>query len=111
MIIFFFFLGYLYDTLGKDYTVAFIVAGIPPIMGALFMCLIYRMKAPENNTATPGEANIEALGKNELKISETSPTLMQSLTATSALSAENALETESLLVKNGNFTHVAGGLP
>merc|ERR1712223_2240739 len=94
--------GYLYDTLGKDYTVAFIVAGIPPIMGALFMCLIYRMKAPENNSATPCEANIEALGKNELKISETSPTLMQSLTATSALSAENALETESLLVKNGS---------
>jgi len=94
--------GYLYDTLGEDYTVAFIVAGIPPIIGALFMCLIYRMKAPENNTTTPCEVNIEALGKNELKNSETSPSLMQSLTATTALSAETALETESLLVKNGS---------
>jgi len=94
--------GILYDTLDKDYTVAFIVAGIPPIIGAILMCLIYRMKAPENNSATPCEVNIEPLGKNELKISETSPALMQSLTATTSLSAENALETESLLVKNGS---------
>jgi len=92
--------GYLYDSLDKDYTVAFIVAGVPPIIGALFMCLIYKMKSPSNPNGS--EVNIEALGQNEVKTSETSPTLMQSLTATSALSAETALETESLLVKNGS---------
>ena len=95
------FLGYLYDSLGNDYTVAFIVAGIPPILGAMLMCLIYRVKTPSSNSSEVH--NVETLiGKNEVKTtSETSHTLMQSLTATSALSAETALETESLLVKNG----------
>jgi len=94
--------GYLYDSLGNDYTVAFIVAGIPPILGAMLMCLIYRVKTPLSNSSEVH--NIENLiGKNEVKTtSETSHTLMQSLTATSALSAETALETESLLVKNGS---------
>jgi len=94
--------GYLYDSLGNDYTVAFIVAGIPPILGAMLMCLIYRVKTPLSNSSEV--QNVETLiGKNEVKTtSETSHTLMQSLTATSALSAETALETESLLVKNGS---------
>jgi len=94
--------GYLYDSLGNDYTVAFIVAGIPPILGAMLMCLIYRVKTPLSNSSEVH--NVETLiGKNEVKTtSETSHTLMQSLTATSALSAETALETESLLVKNGS---------
>ena len=67
------------------------------------MCLIYRVKTPLSNSSEV--QNIETLiGKNEVKTtSETSHTLMQSLTATSALSAETALETESLLVKNGKF--------
>ena len=83
---------------------AFIVAGIPPIVGAGFMCLIYRMKNPSNRgTSSSDDVNIEALGKNEMKNETSAPTLMQSLTATSALSAETALETESLLVKNGKY--------
>ena len=59
----------------------FIVAGIPPIIGALFMCLIYRIKAPKNIINTPCEVNIEALGKSELKNSET---IMTSLNADEA---------------------------
>ena len=36
--------GLLKDKLG-NYTVAFICAGIPPIIGALLMCFIYRVKS------------------------------------------------------------------
>lgn len=34
--------GLLYDTFG-NYNVAFLAAGVPPIVGALFMCCIYRV--------------------------------------------------------------------
>ena len=71
----------MYDQLNQDYTVAFIAAGIPPIAGALIMCLIYRMKAPENSTNPPCEVNIEAFGKGEMKTSET---LMTNLNAAEA---------------------------
>ena len=55
------FLGWMYDHLG-DYTAAFLVAGIPPIVGALLMVIIYRVdghKVPndasvESGNATPG---------------------------------------------------------
>ena len=51
----------MYDHLG-DYTAAFLVAGIPPIVGALLMLIIYRVdghKVPndasvESGDATPG---------------------------------------------------------
>ena len=33
--------GLLYDSLG-NYTVAFLAAGCPPIIGAVLMCCIYR---------------------------------------------------------------------
>ena len=39
----FYIIGLLKDKLG-NYTVAFICAGIPPLVGALLMCFIYRVK-------------------------------------------------------------------
>merc|ERR1719219_1596426 len=74
--------GCLYDYF-KNYTVAFVVAGIPPIVGAGFMCLIYRMNTPSNHANSSTDVNIEAMGKNEMKTETSPPTLMQSLTATS----------------------------
>lgn len=55
------FLGWMYDHLG-DYTAAFLVAGIPPIVGALLMFIIHWVdghKVPnaasvERGDATPG---------------------------------------------------------
>ena len=92
--------GYLYGLFDKDYTVAFISAGIPPIVGAIFMCLIYWVKTPTTNSGSSGDVSIEVLDKNELKCSNTSPPMVQSLTATTTLSVESNLlsESESLLV-------------
>jgi hypothetical protein len=93
--------GYLYGLFDKDYTVAFISAGIPPIVGAIFMCLIYWVKSPiTTNSDSSVEVSIEVLDKNELKCSNTSPPIVQSLTATTTLSVESNLlsESESLLV-------------
>ena len=46
------------DKLG-NYTVAFICAGIPPVIGALLMCFIYRVNTPSEskNDATIEENN------------------------------------------------------
>ncbi|XP_067128798.1 monocarboxylate transporter 10-like [Centruroides vittatus] len=46
--------GLLYDKLG-NYTIAFIAAGIPPIVGAILMCIIHRMPKPRrsDNLETP----------------------------------------------------------
>ena len=92
--------GYLYGLFDKDYTVAFISAGIPPIVGAIFMCLIYWVKTPTTNSGSSVDVSIEVLDKNELKCSNTSPPMVQSLTATTTLSVESNLlsESESLLV-------------
>ena len=92
--------GYLYGLFDKDYTVAFISAGIPPIVGAIFMCLIYWVKTPTTNSGSSVDVSIEVLNKNELKCSNTSPPMVQSLTATTTLSVESNLlsESESLLV-------------
>ena len=92
--------GYLYGLFDKDYTVAFISAGIPPIVGAIFMCLIYWVKSPATNSGSSVDVSIEVLDENELKSSKTSPTMVQSLTATTTLSVETNLlsESQSLLV-------------
>lgn len=39
--------GLLYDELG-NYTIAFIAAGVPPILGALLMCIIHRIPQPHH---------------------------------------------------------------
>jgi len=41
--------GVLYDKFG-DYTLAFLLAGVPPLVGALFMCLIHRVGNKNNET-------------------------------------------------------------
>ena len=45
----FYFAGIIYDTM-KTYTIAFICAGIPPLVGALLMCFIYRAKTDSDHT-------------------------------------------------------------
>ena len=94
------FSGYLYGLFDNDYTVGFISAGIPPIVGAIFMCLIYWVKTPTTNSGSSVDVSIVVLNKNELKCSNTSPPMVQSLTATTTLSVESNLlsESESLLV-------------
>lgn len=72
--------GKLYDWLG-NYTVAFIVAGIPPIVGAALMCLIYKV------------GNDQPL---EIPV-ETNDKIQPSQTAISNLSADSIEETETLL--------------
>ncbi|UYV79357.1 SLC16A2 [Cordylochernes scorpioides] len=46
--------GYLYDRLG-NYTLAFLLAGVPPLVGAALMFIIHRMPvpAPETSSSTP----------------------------------------------------------
>ena len=91
----------MYGLFDKDYTVAFISAGIPPIVGAIFMCLIYLVKSPTTTSGSSVEVSIEILDdKNELKSSKTSPSMVQSLTATTNLSVDTSLlsESQSLLV-------------
>lgn len=100
--------GYLYDWLG-NYTIPFIAAGIPPIMGALFMCLIYRVSSPNDKCldVQVEEALEPQIDPGRDHHRETLPSLIESRTATSALSAESTLETESLLVhKNGSSVAV-----
>lgn len=71
---------------------AFIVAGIPPIVGAIFMCLIYRVgnQVPDNPEV---EANVTTH-------------LVESRTAISNLSAETSAKTEDneeeSLLNNGS---------
>ena len=82
------FLGWMYDHLG-DYTAAFLVAGIPPIVGALLMFIIYRVdghKVPNVASAECGDATPSAT----LTISSTKTTI-------SAEDDCGVLERESLL--------------
>ena len=68
---------------------AFILAGIPPIFGAFFMCLIYKVKGPalpDLEAETPPESG-EAL--------------VPSQTVTTTLSAQLEVEKESLLNQKG----------
>ena len=51
-----YFLGLLKDKLG-NYTVAFICAGIPPLVGAILMCFIYRVKDQKPMVVTIEENN------------------------------------------------------
>ena len=41
--------GVLYDKF-RNYTLAFLLAGVPPLVGALFMCLIHRVGNKNNET-------------------------------------------------------------
>ncbi|XP_023236617.1 monocarboxylate transporter 10-like [Centruroides sculpturatus] len=62
--------GLLYDKLG-NYTIAFIAAGIPPILGAILMCIIHRMPQPRrrdnletlNHICTQGVPCLDEKGK------------------------------------------------
>ena len=81
-----------------DYTVSFILAGIPPIFGAFFMCFIHRIKTEEVQQQN-SPVHLE---------SSTSKTMIASATVTTNLSTnmeEKAQESESLLVKNGKFVN------
>ena len=51
--------GFLKDRLG-NYTVAFICAGIPPIVGSLLMCFIYRAKQPTSKEPIIEINNLES---------------------------------------------------
>ena len=66
------------------------------------MCLIYLVKSPTTTSGSSVEVSIEILDdKNELKSSKTSPSMVQSLTATTNLSVDTNLlqsESQSLLV-------------
>ena len=86
------FSGILFDQLG-NYTLAFILAGIPPICGAFLMCFIYKIKSPER----PQPSNLEnaTLPSGEA--------LVPSQTATTVLSEQLVVETESLLKPQGIF--------
>lgn len=89
--------GALKDLL-DDYTVSFILAGIPPIFGAFFMCFIHRIKTEEVQQQN-SPVHLE---------SSTSKTMIASATVTTNLSTnmeEKAQESESLLVKNGKFVN------
>ena len=75
-------------------------------MGALFMCLIYRVSSPNDKCldVQVEEALEPQIDPGRDHHRETLPSLIESRTATSALSAESTLETESLLVhKNGEL--------
>ncbi len=89
--------GYFYDWLG-NYTLAFIVAGIPPIFGACFMTLIYKVGNKPNHL----DVTIEQ-PEDKAEEEEEGSTLMPSRTAISTLSTEPLEngESESLLVTNG----------
>ena len=78
----------------KNYNVAFILAGIPPIVGAIFMCLIYKIKIPtpinDDTTISP------VLLESEQRVQS----LTGSATETTNLSSmenDKNFETESLL--------------
>ena len=77
-----------------DYTLAFILAGIPPIFGATFMCLIYKIKSP---VPSP-----QAMSNLENPLDSSGEALVASQTATTVLSAQLEVETESLLKPKGN---------
>ena len=79
-----------------DYTLAFILAGIPPIFGATFMCLIYKIKSPVPST--------QAMSNLENPLDSSGEALVASQTATTVLSAQLEVETESLLKPKGNRT-------
>ena len=89
-------LGYLYDHFGKDYTVAFILAGIPPIFGAVFMFLIYKVKSHQGFSYD--QASPVLLESSDQKVES----LTGSVTVTTNLSVmdDKTHETESLLIQN-----------
>ena len=88
-----FFSGIFFDKLG-NYTLAFILAGIPPIFGAFFMCLIYKVKSPVSSPP--------AMTSLETPLDSSGEALVASQTATTVLSAQLEVETESLLKPKGN---------
>lgn len=61
--------GLLYDHM-KNYNVAFLAAGVPPIVGALLLCLIHRIPLAQS------ESIDEEMGKNEAE--DAVPDLIQS---------------------------------
>ena len=90
-----FFSGYLKDHL-KNYNVAFILAGIPPIVGAIFMCLIYKIKIPTPNINDDTTTINPVLLESEQRVQS----LTGSATETTNLSSmenDKNFETESLL--------------
>ena len=92
---FFFISGYLKDHL-KNYNVAFILAGIPPIVGAIFMCLIYKIKIPTPNINDDTTTINPVLLESEQRVQS----LTGSATETTNLSSmenDKNFETESLL--------------
>ena len=94
----FFISGYLKDHL-KDYNVAFILAGIPPIVGAILMCLIYKIKIP-NSPNNINDDDMTTISPVLLESEQRVQSLTGSATETTNLSSmenDKNFETESLL--------------
>ncbi len=104
----------MYDRLG-NYTVAFIAAGIPPLVGAAFMCLIYKVgnvskyKEVEGGATTAGDNNVNNDNKEQhddvvQDTRESTDVMLKcSATATTTLEPEDsAVEAESLLDKSNS---------
>lgn len=87
----------LYDHLG-NYTVAFLAAGCPPIIGALLMCFIYltNSSTPTSDAETGNETDIneaeEAEGKTLLSSNGNEATLTTAVTATTFVNTDDDVE-------------------
>ncbi|KAI1299304.1 Monocarboxylate transporter 10 [Halotydeus destructor] len=62
--------GYLYD-LTKNYNMAFLCAGIPPFLGALFMTPILRSPSPKSLPLTPTTVVVSSSTSSEARTSST----------------------------------------
>jgi hypothetical protein len=82
----------MYDHLG-GYTTAFLVAGIPPIVGAVLMFLIYRVDG--NPTAT----TVEVMADQNVEAATSNGGMTGSVTKTTFVAEEESsvVEKESLL--------------
>ena len=71
----------IYDSMG-NYTLAFLLAGCPPIIGALLMCFIYCVKDEAEPKEEPGTSekllteNGEAAGRQSMPNVVTSTTIV-----------------------------------
>ena len=80
----------LYDTY-NNYTAAFLLAGVPPIVGAGFMCLIHRVGGPKSDLVHQVEA------EEILPLNEGHETIQSSNTLTTLLSeSDEVVSSEKL---------------
>ena len=100
-------LGWMYDHYG-DYNAAFLVAGIPPIIGAVLMLAIYRVYG--HRTQAVALENVESAASLQCDPAVTSKTVAASMMTASATKTTfvaddesvSAVEKESLLKMSEN---------